>query len=75
MIANNVRLEEVPFLNSLPDEVRENLRPYADQIYLDRVEVLPDERRWILHFPYRDPWKIKSWAAWRKPLNEWSIQR
>jgi len=44
-----LRIEEAPFFGQLPEEVSEKVRPYLRNILLNRVEVLPEERRWILH--------------------------
>lgn len=44
-----VLLAEVPFLCQLPPDRWESLRPYLMEIELKKVEVLPRERKWILH--------------------------
>ena len=49
MLSNAVKLYDAPFFGQLPREQSAILSPYRDKILLDRVEVLPKERRWILH--------------------------
>lgn len=44
-----VKLEETPFIAHLPQETAEELKPYINSIWLNRVEVIPEERKWILH--------------------------
>lgn len=44
-----VLLGEVPFLSQLPLDRQEPFRPYFSTIELKQVEVLPQERKWILH--------------------------
>lgn len=44
-----VLLGEVPFLCQLPPDRQEPFRPYLKTIELKQVEVLPLERKWILH--------------------------
>jgi DNA polymerase III subunit alpha, Gram-positive type len=44
-----VLLAEVPFLCQLPPDRTEPYRPYLTTIELKQVEVLPKERKWILH--------------------------
>ncbi|NLL52059.1 MAG: PolC-type DNA polymerase III [Peptococcaceae bacterium] len=55
MISSCVRMEEVPIFKKLPSEARASLSPFVEKIFLDRVEVLPEERRWILHLSLSEP--------------------
>ncbi len=50
MFSTALKLQEAPFFRQLPEEVILRLEPYIDNILLTRVEVLPKERIWILHF-------------------------
>lgn len=55
MISTAVKLHEAPFFGKLQGEIRESLTPYCDKILLTRVEVLPKERKWILHLSLSCP--------------------
>jgi len=54
---NAVKLSEAPFFAQLSSAQREQLNPYRDKILIDRVEVFPDERRWVLHLSLLCPWE------------------
>lgn len=50
-----VNLKEVPFFLELPEDISTKIKPYTDNILLKRVEVIPKERRWILHLSLSNP--------------------
>lgn len=55
MFNTAVKLQDTPFFGQLPEEVSARLEPYVGKILLNRVEVLPTERRWILHLSLSSP--------------------
>jgi DNA polymerase-3 subunit alpha (Gram-positive type) len=44
-----LKLDEIPFFGQLPEDVSIKVEPFINKILLNRVEVLPRDRRWILH--------------------------
>ncbi|NLI93284.1 MAG: PolC-type DNA polymerase III [Peptococcaceae bacterium] len=44
-----LKLEEAPFFGLLPKDLCTKVEPYLPNIFLNKVEVLPEARRWILH--------------------------
>lgn len=54
MFQTAVKLSEAPFFKQLPEEVSKSLAPYSDKIVLKRVEVFPQERKWVLHLSLSD---------------------
>jgi len=52
---NAVKLYEAPFFGQLTEEQRARISPYQEKILLNTVEVLPEERRWILHLSLLSP--------------------
>jgi len=49
-VANcGVNIRETPFFRWLSEETDSGIDPYSDKIKLDRVEVIPKERKWVLH--------------------------
>lgn len=55
MYSTAVKLEETAFFAQLPAEVRTGFGASLDNIWLNRVEVLPRERKWILHLSLSSP--------------------
>ena len=55
MFSSNVKLDDIPVFKQLPGEARANLSPFGDKVFVDKVEVLPEERRWILHLSLLEP--------------------
>jgi DNA polymerase-3 subunit alpha (Gram-positive type) len=51
---NSVKLSEAPFFKRFIAEHDHKISAAADKILLERVEVLPSKRRWILHFSLLD---------------------
>ncbi|NLP43052.1 MAG: PolC-type DNA polymerase III [Peptococcaceae bacterium] len=45
----SVKIRETPFFRCLSEEACNKLDPYSDIIKLDRVEVIPKEKKWVLH--------------------------
>jgi DNA polymerase-3 subunit alpha (Gram-positive type) len=49
MLNTLLKLEETPFFGQLPKDVSVKVEPHLSKMRLTKVEVLPRERRWILH--------------------------
>ncbi len=55
MHSTAVKLDKVPFFGLLSEEIRTKVEPYTNKIMVERVEVLPKERRWMLHLSLLSP--------------------
>ncbi|HHV63514.1 MAG TPA: PolC-type DNA polymerase III [Peptococcaceae bacterium] len=55
MFTTAVKLNEIPFFEQLPEEVIKSLAPYSEKIAFKKVEVIPKERKWILHLSMSEP--------------------
>lgn len=58
MFSTAVKLRDVPVFGEIRGEMGEKLSPHIDKIVLNRVEVLPLERRWILHLSLLSPVEV-----------------
>lgn len=49
MALNAKKLNQAPFFPYLENLIRDEFKPFLDTIWLNMVEVIPDEGKWILH--------------------------
>ncbi len=50
-----VKLEATPFYQELPSDVSMRLDTFLNYILLERVEIVPEQRKWILHLSLSCP--------------------